>query len=264
MRPAAKPADSPAQRFVDNVTHVSPVVVSLGQGAATTMPIGQLEELIGTDPEFSLRVLALANSAFYSQQHEITELRGALVVLGSTTVHSLAAGLLVRGLIDKSSAAAEAVWRHSLAVGVAAELLAGVHRAVDAKQAYVAGLLHDIGLLVTQQVGGADVEIDASSHAALGAEVAELMGLSPVLAAAIRHHHNDPLGNAPLEATLAAAELVADQAGYALGADQAGSDAVVTAALEHLELLPKDLSTLAEHLPHRIDTLSAIFEHVSS
>ena len=229
------------------------------------MTIGQLEDLVGTDPEFSLRVLALANSAFYSQQHEIKELRGALVVLGSTTVHNLAAGLLLRGLIGENSAAADAIWQHSQAVGVAAELLAGMHRKVDARQAYVAGLLHDIGLLVALGVNGDNVDVDAAtgSHAELGAEVAELFGLSPTLSAAIRRHHDDPLNDAPLEATLAVAELVATQAGYALDMDEGISDTVVAGALENLELLANDLDTLAECLPMRLDALSAMLQQAS-
>ena len=261
MLPAIESVASIAERFVNDAAPVSPAVVTLGQGELTGTAIGDLEKLIGTDPEFSLRVLALANSAFYSQQYEITELRGALVVLGAATVQSLAAGLILRSLAADRSPAVAAIWHHSLAVGVAAEQVAEAHRRVAEKEAYIAALLHDVGFLVTLRTGSDDLDSQGLSHAELGAEVASLLGLSPTLCAAIRHHHDVPVSGSPLAATIRVAEVVAERAGYGLELED-DVDSSADAALESLDLLPDDLDAFVECLPSRIAALSNVLQQV--
>jgi putative nucleotidyltransferase with HDIG domain len=100
-----------------------------------------------------------------------------LVVLGTDIIRRLAEGILARTLVGPRDEARESFWQHSLAVG--ARLLAEVHRRVDPKQAFVAGLLHDIGQLAIHQTNpeaaaSESRAIGDGGHSELGAEMAGL------------------------------------------------------------------------------------------
>ena len=260
--------ESAAREFLDSAEPVSSVVVSLAQGEAVSLSVNELEKLIGTDPDFSLRVLALANSAFYSQQYEVQELRGALVVLGAGTIQSLAASLMARGLVDSGDPLAEEIWTHSQAVGVAAHNLAELHGKIDPRLAYVAGLLHDVGLLVMLRVMPDQYrqalkharKSSIDGHAQLGSQVAKLLGLAGTLCGAIYEHHHGLSEDAGIEgdiqATLMVAEAIANRADFALSTDQHSDDDQLPEAIARVELQPSDVETLVEYLPARIAALT--------
>lgn len=244
-----------AKEFISRSGSISPSVLRLGGGASSAMSVRELESAIVADPEFTLRALALANSAFYSQQHEINSLRGALVVLGVDAVHNLAASLLAKALHASPTATDERLWEHCQAVGVAAQILSESHRQTDPKQAFAAGLLHDIGLLALQTLGRSDDDAHVH-HAGLGADIAELLGLSPSLVAAIRFH--DETGSAreevtPLEATIFIANEIVEQCGYGLDGDSSGDQSRVIELAAQLTLEESDLEALIEALPSRLE-----------
>ncbi len=251
--------DSIAHAFISRSKPISRTVMRFGGGNCGALTITELETAIAIDPEFSLRVLALANSAFYSQQHEISSLRSALVVLGAETVHNLAASLLARALYATPKTEDENLWQHCHAVGVAAQMLAEVHRKVDARSAFAAGLLHDIGLLALQALDQDDPEL-FSCHEALGGEIAQLLGLSPSLAAAIRGHGGHETGektHASLQATIYIANEVAIRCDYAHDKESAGDDDCLREFIGFLELEESDTDALAAALPARLQALEA-------
>ncbi len=219
------------------------------------MPVHQLEATIANDPEFSLRVLGLANSAFYSQRHTIASLRSALVVLGAETVRRLAATQLSRALMANPRHGDPSIWRHAQATGIAAQMIAEAHRQVEPLQAFVAGLLHDIGVSAILACG--DASTDFELHAAIGAEAAELLGLADCLVSAIRQHHHDPSNPSidPLNASLVIANEVAIRAGYAHDAEASCDDGELQPALDLLGLEPADTDAFRIGLASRVEAL---------
>jgi HD-like signal output (HDOD) protein len=110
-----------------------------------------LNQVISLDPVLMGRVMKLINSAYYSLNTQITSLVRAIIMLGINTVKNLALSTAVLGqLSGKNNFTAlniDGFWRHSLAVGVTAKLIAAKRRK-DPKvleEYFVAGLLHDIG-----------------------------------------------------------------------------------------------------------------------
>jgi HD-like signal output (HDOD) protein len=110
-----------------------------------------LNQVISLDPVLMGRVMKLINSAYYSLNNQITSLVRAIIMLGINTVKNLALSTAVLGQLGKKgnfqALNIDGFWRHSLAVGVTAKLLA-VKRRKDPKQLeeyFVSGLLHDIG-----------------------------------------------------------------------------------------------------------------------
>ena len=110
-----------------------------------------LSRLIASDPALTARMLKLANSAYYGFPRRIGTINLAIVVLGFNTVRDLAVSA---SLVDRLNMGGPAgmgmsdFWEHSVSTAIAARMIQREcgHRAVG--EAFVAGLLHDIGRLV--------------------------------------------------------------------------------------------------------------------
>lgn len=203
------------------------------------MTVGQLSQIILRDQNLTANILKLANSAFYGHARRVTTATEAVVLLGFSAVKSLAisshtARLLNRALPGYGMAAGE-LWQHSIAVAFSARRLAVEVHLAPVEEAFVAGLLHDIGKIVLashMEAAFAEIGDEARSrrtafhlveaellgfdHAELGARVAAQWSFPPELEEAIRFHH-DP-GRATLKPLLAHVVHLADAVCLMLGA----------------------------------------------
>lgn len=114
--------------------------------------IGELAGIVDKDPALSARVLAAANSVAFRRTRPVLSIEACLQTLGIRVVKSIATCLAVKRLFDEQSrhwhADLSGFWRHSLLTADIARSLAvwcGYHRP---DEAYLAGLLHDVGELV--------------------------------------------------------------------------------------------------------------------
>jgi HD-like signal output (HDOD) protein len=113
-----------------------------------------LIEVLGEAPTIAGRILGLANSAFFGQQDGVHSLQHAVTVLGTVSVRSIAAGLVLSGVFDTGRCPAFSAERYWLSAEMTAllaqhlvpQIPAGTRPAPDS--VYLAGLLHNIGLLV--------------------------------------------------------------------------------------------------------------------
>jgi len=115
-----------------------------------------IAHLIERDPVLAARVLRLANSAAFSRGDPITTIGAAVGRLGMNHVRSLCLAVGVVRAFGNSYRRLDhqRYWQHSVAVGMVAERLTHMSKRyaqVDGEEAYVAGLLHDVGLLVCDQ-----------------------------------------------------------------------------------------------------------------
>ncbi|MEM6570754.1 MAG: diguanylate cyclase [Planctomycetota bacterium] len=112
-------------------------------------------DAIMSDPSLTGRILELANSAERAGQEPITTVSGAIMRLGATMVRSLA---LAFSLVSEREAGAcrpfdyERYWSLSLARAVAAKALSGEVDGLMPEEAYVAGLLAEVGILALASV----------------------------------------------------------------------------------------------------------------
>ncbi len=143
----------------------------------------ELERVLARDPGLSLRVLRLANSAYYRRAREVKTLSAAIVLLGFKTVHTLVLGSAVHRLISRAGKVAEPLWLHCYGVGLACrEWARRVRRTVrfDPEEAFLAGLFHDVGkgVIAVRFPGMYDTLTDTDGEReALGFDHAELGGL---------------------------------------------------------------------------------------
>lgn len=107
----------------------------------------RLEEIIAHDQALTGRVLRLANSAYFGVRGTVTTVGMAAVVVGHRRLRSIAVTASLEGVFHKTAFGAS-LWEHSLAVALASREIALHCTREDAEEAFVAGLLHDIGKMV--------------------------------------------------------------------------------------------------------------------
>ena len=115
-----------------------------------------LHAVIKNDPALSVKVLKVVNSAFYGLPGQVASVDRAIILLGLSAVKniSIAASIarLFKGKRVSEQFSAADLWRHSVAVAVAARSLAKCSpHPVMSDEVFVAGLIHDIGTLVERQ-----------------------------------------------------------------------------------------------------------------
>src|SRR5208282_4203235 len=111
--------------------------------------IGKVVELIGCDGSIAAQCLRLANSPLFGSRY-IETVQSAVMTLGLERVRSLLFGLCVNRIVpkDKWVIESDVFWRHSLGCALVAQSLAKKIEYPEPEKAYLAGLLHDLGLLV--------------------------------------------------------------------------------------------------------------------
>lgn len=105
-------------------------------------------KVLSGDQALAAKVLKLVNSSFYGQSGEIATITRAVVVLGFAAVRNLALGLAAGGALRQAGGAdyQRRFWTHALATACAADaLVRHCELPRDPEEAFVAGLLHDVG-----------------------------------------------------------------------------------------------------------------------
>src|SRR5215207_5965821 len=115
-----------------------------------------LHKIVSHDPALVTRILKVVNSAFYGLPGQIASIERAIVLLGLNAIKNIAVaaslGQLFRGVKLCEGFTAKDLWTHCVAVGVAARELAKQMKLPIADEAFLAGLIHDTGMLVGLQV----------------------------------------------------------------------------------------------------------------
>jgi HD-like signal output (HDOD) protein len=117
---------------------------------------GALHKIVSHDPALVTRILKVVNSAFYGLPGQIGSIERAIVLLGLNAVKNLAVaaslGQLFRGAKLCDGFTPKDLWTHCIAVGVAARDMAKQMKLPVADEAFLAGMIHDMGILIAMQV----------------------------------------------------------------------------------------------------------------
>ncbi|MBW2108710.1 MAG: HDOD domain-containing protein [Deltaproteobacteria bacterium] len=234
-----------------------------------------LKEVIEIDPPLTARVLKAANSAYYAPPKRIDDIRHAILWIGSDALKELALSQKVCQVFEKSVSfdgySRTGLWTHSLAAALFAKALYRREFAEAGENAYAAGLLHDIGVVIEDQflqdafrviirkakkenkeLTEIEVAILGYSHADIGGALSEYWNFPEELVAAIRHHH-DPAGADELFSRMASTLYLADYVctqkgfGYIGGRTVYDKDLYLT-GLKQLNIRPQAIKLIAEEL----------------
>ena len=170
-----------------------------------------LMEAVADDPSLALRIMRTVNSSYFGLRNPIADLKSAISLLGFRVVRNLALTIHVSRLFHESggyrSFTRDGLWRHMVAVASIAKMVAKTCRQTDPEEAYLAGLLHDVGIILIDQflrkhfvkilddIDRGKTSTDAEreeltfDHSQLGAYIAEQSHFAESIVVAIRHHH---------------------------------------------------------------------------
>lgn len=114
-----------------------------------------LHKIVSHDPALVTRIMKVVNSAFYGLPGQIGSIERAIVLLGLNAIKNIAVaaslGQLFRGAKLCEGFTAKDLWTHCIAVGVAARELARQMKLPVADEAFLAGMIHDVGILISLQ-----------------------------------------------------------------------------------------------------------------
>ena len=193
-----------------------------------TTSLVDLERAVAMDTTLSAKVLKLANSSFFGLQRDVASLRQALLVLGFRATRGMTLALAAMSVGKNEDAVRYTIWQKSMRSAVAARVLAP-SAGWDRGEAFVAGLLHDIGQLVLLELHPhlyedllhfarspedliqAEVSTFGFNHAELGSAVLERWDLPARTVRAVAAHHDVANLSGSADSLYAAVLWVSDQ-----------------------------------------------------
>jgi putative nucleotidyltransferase with HDIG domain len=176
-------------------------------------PLSDIANLISKDPVLSFKVLQLVNSAYYGIRQKFTGIEQAVVYLGADSVRNVAITTSIHQVFDHKRLnrikqfSLSGFWWHSLMCATLAKRIAVRTNFSNRDEAYLSGLLHDIGRLVlvstfpkeheyillkTEDVRNtvwAESQLIGIDHGEVGAWVVEKWKLNSLMGEAIKCHH---------------------------------------------------------------------------
>ena len=115
----------------------------------------QLHKIVSHDPALVTRIMKVVNSAFYGLPGQVGSIERAIVLLGLNAIKNIAVaaslGQLFKGAKLCEGFTAKDLWTHCIAVGVTARDLARQMKLPIADEAFLAGMIHDVGILISLQ-----------------------------------------------------------------------------------------------------------------
>lgn len=188
----------------------------------------QLARVLSNDAALVGRLFTVSRSAFYGRYSPPKTLPQALQVLGLRTVQRILVAATAQALCRNRSEISDALWSHSLAVALTAEILARQAGLRELESAFLGGLLHDIGQMVLlngdpvgfgklvqqmqqgkKSVSQGEKELYGSDHTLIGMVLMDCWDFDGEIGKALLHHHDDTI-TAQEPASLAALLRVAD------------------------------------------------------
>ncbi|MDR3088642.1 MAG: HDOD domain-containing protein [Desulfobulbaceae bacterium] len=203
------------EKIIERFNHIHPTPMALNRLSQLLVSedatLKDVEDVIKVDPLLVARILGVVNSAYYSPLQKIDSLGRAVAYLGMRNLHILVITDTLKALSSlggkRPNELRLRIWRHSAAVSIAAKMIAERVFGVNGDNAYLAGILHDFGQIVEEQLEHdtfAAIVTQANTpeelvaleqrrfgldHCQIGAELCRQWMISPAVTAAILGHH---------------------------------------------------------------------------
>ena len=241
-----------------------------------------LNKLITNDPALCSRILKVVNSAFYGLPGQIGSINRAIVLLGLNAVKNIAIATslakLFRGGELCPNFSARDLWIHSTAVAAASKILADAASIGLSDEAFLAGLLHDVGIMVEMQSGrhklievfeqfdtarkpfiSVEDEVLGANHQDFGRALCERWKFPKSFGYVTGYHHR-PLeldaGSRTLTSVVYIADWLAKKAQIGFVADVT-TEQIETSILDELRLTETEIENVEAQLPDAIDQVNS-------
>ena len=244
----------------------------------------EIRRLIDCDPALASRILKVVNSSFYGLRGQIQSIDRAILLLGLNAVKNIAIAASVHKLFTPNHSRTHFplrdLWTHSIAVAAGARLLAENTGLATGDEVFLAGLVHDIGIIIELQTCGpqfnqviellleadtltfrqAEERVLGATHETFGGALCKAWHFPQNIEHAASFHHRPmeiDASNRVVPALVHAADVLAVRAGA--GYSRTVDTLVVSdAILDFLSLAESDLNSVFESLPEAIDEAGQI------
>jgi putative nucleotidyltransferase with HDIG domain len=174
--------------------------------------VSDVEEILRYDPGLTANVLKLANSAYFGIPARIGSVKQAIVLLGTNRLIQIVTASCVGAIMNKAipgyNIPSGNLWRHSIAVSFAAEVLVKDKKNINSEDFFTPALLHDVGKLVLGNFIKEDLAaiesitakgipfvvaenmILGTDHTKIGAKILSQWSFPDDVVKAVRYHHD--------------------------------------------------------------------------
>ncbi len=182
----------------------------------------QMESLVSSDQVLAGAIVEAANSSLYNPARRISTITQALAYIGVEGARRVVVAQVFRPLF--ACRALGRLWRHAVETAVKAERLAALSKVANGQEAFLAGLVHDVGRLALHRLGGAEGERYARlrekgadavfvelmlcgfDHGVASAEILRSWSFPAHMVEAVEHHHRPEASRSAMAALLHVAE----------------------------------------------------------
>ncbi|MCA9294644.1 MAG: HDOD domain-containing protein [Phycisphaerales bacterium] len=288
-----KSADEIVGDAIREISHIATLpeitvrIIELVEDPTSTAQ--DLHNVVSNDPALCSRILKVVNSSFYGLPGQIGSINRAIVLLGLNAVKNIAISAslakLFRGGQLCPGFSARDLWMHAVATAAGCKLVADKLQLGIADEAFLSGLVHDIGIMVEMQSNrnklievvaalGADKDgipqsdmlaaekkIFGADHQMFGKGLCEKWKFPAVFSNVCGFHHN-PLDLASGSRNLPCIVYVADRLAAGLSATSFRLDLLDTeldhAVLDELRMSSDKLAEVREELPERYEDVALL------
>jgi len=203
---------------------------------AEHIDVQKITDMIAQDKALAAQCLQMANSPLFGRWQKVESLRGAVVGLGIQRVRDIAMSCGVLNMMPKDGNGIDPVvfWEHALGVALVSRHFARKISYPDPGKAYLAGLLHDLGIIVNlwmlpkefhaafEMARNEGIPLDEAERSVLGFThcdsgrlLAERWELAPDLREVVSLHHSvyDSSEHAALIALVEISDLLCRMSG---------------------------------------------------
>jgi putative nucleotidyltransferase with HDIG domain len=236
-----------------------------------------LQRVVATDQALAAQTLKIANSAMFGMVREVKTLTQAIMTLGFSTIKSIVIASSARNLYKRGGTGLQErlLWEHALVTALAARGYAKGFRSNRIEEAFLGGLLHDIGKSVmslkfperfgamvrsvyNESADEVEAELDqfGFDHAMVGEALLVSWNLAQGLANTVRWHHHPALAPED-DRILAALVALGNQLALERGAGVGRPESLQGATDQAMRVLDLSPETLAEHRLAVVEALEA-------
>lgn len=174
--------------------------------------LADIGKIISEDQGLTTRLLRLANSPIFGYHARIDSITRALTLIGTQQLRDLALSISIMGTfkdIPEDLISMQSFWKHSIACGIFSRKLAILRREVNPERFFLAGMLHDLGLVVIctvmpdlsrillqkrqdqqQLLSLIEQQTLGYDHATVGGALLDMWKIPPNLSEPVACHHN--------------------------------------------------------------------------
>jgi putative nucleotidyltransferase with HDIG domain len=177
--------------------------------------VQDLEEVIRLDPTLVLRLMRLVNSSYYSLREKVESISRAVVFIGLKNLRNMVVLEALKDIFKKKEGkdngfSRSQLWLHSAAVSIGSQMISERVFGIKGEDAFLCGILHDIGMIVEEQVAQplfqqacesftpatqtfpqVEKEVIGTNHSAIGSLLARDWRFPAEVQEGIKNHHKE-------------------------------------------------------------------------